>query len=48
VIEEDERPHHPPPGKGKYAADGESAEVAAALFDDEFGHFVLLLASKQV
>ena len=31
MVEEDERPDHPPLGEGKHAADVESAEVAAAL-----------------
>ena len=48
VIEEDERTHHPPLGKGKHAADDESAEVAASLFDDEIGHVVLLMACREV
>ena len=38
VIEENERPDHPPPWKRQHPAHFEAAEVAAALIDHHIQH----------
>jgi hypothetical protein len=38
VVEEGERPHHPPAVERQHPADLETAEILAALVDDEVDH----------
>ena len=46
VVEEDERPDHPPLGERQHASDFEAAKVAAALVDDELDHQCLPAGTK--